>query len=144
MNRFLRGSMMVASLVACGFIVQAGSAQEKKEKSGYKGRLPAGWKNIGLSDDQEKQIKDIQIKNHDKITRLEDELEKIKADQMKAMRRILNPDQVRMIDKMESEKKKKAGKAAKSAKDTKDDDDPPAKTKKAKDASKKKSSEKDG
>lgn len=123
MTRFLRMGMCAATLVALGMTGGSIAAQEKKARE-YRGRLPNGWTRIGLSDEQEQKIRDIQIKNHDKISRLEEELEKLKDDERKAIKKVLNADQLKMVENMEAAaKKKKSAKAKPAAKSEKDDDE---------------------
>ncbi len=93
--------------LCCGFILLGGhgfdesTAQETKK---YTGRLPNGWRKLGLSKDQVQQIYKVQTEYGEKIEALELQIEKLEEEEKGEMLKVLTDPQREYLKKMLLEK----------------------------------------
>ncbi|GIW81296.1 MAG: hypothetical protein KatS3mg105_3103 [Gemmatales bacterium] len=119
-SRFLAGLLAVSLLFVGGL-----SGQEKKKA--FKGRLPAGWSKLGITDKQRQSIYAVQKKYYDKIKELERQIEELKTAEREEMIALLSDLQKQRLKEIESEqenKNKKKRKDSPSIKPPNDKNDP--------------------
>lgn len=92
--RALAGTAMLATL----FLLSSDGvqSQDKKEKAPpgkVTGQLPPGWKDLNLSAVQREEVYKINAEAKDKVDKLEEEIKKVKADQVKKRLAVLNEEQ---------------------------------------------------
>jgi len=100
---------MAMGLLMCSDGVQS---QEKKDAPKVKGQLPPGWKALDLSEEQKLGVYKVQTEYREKITKLEEEIKKLRTEQTKKMSEVLTADQKKkLIDAIAGEKKEEPKKA---------------------------------
>ena len=87
---------MFAVLIA-GFALVQGDTIDAQEKGKARGYLPSGWKKLNLSDEQKLKVYAAQAKYRDQIDKLEEQIEKLKAEQQSEIVKVLTADQKRAL-----------------------------------------------
>jgi Spy/CpxP family protein refolding chaperone len=115
--RFLLALAVVGLLVA-GFVAAQDAKKDDPKKDDTKivvvprHQLPANYKQLGLSDDQRKQIAKVQNDFGGKIEELQAQINKLKKEEKEAMEKVLTDDQrKRLLDIL----KEKSGATEKSS-----------------------------
>jgi hypothetical protein len=94
--RFARALAGAAMLAALFLLSSDGVSQDKKEKAApakITGQLPPGWKDLNLSAVQREEVYKINAEAKDKVDKLEEEIKKVKAEQVKKRLAVLNEEQ---------------------------------------------------
>jgi hypothetical protein len=91
--RALAGCTLLATLVLLSS--DGVLSQDKKDKppAKIKGQLPPGWGDLGLSAAQKEDVYKINAEYKEKVDKLEDEIKKLRAEQVKKRLTVLNDDQ---------------------------------------------------
>src|SRR5262249_49103637 len=92
----MRRSLTIVGL--CSVFVLAGlTAGDDKKSDPPKGKLPAGWSKLGLSENQKKDIYAIEADLGPKIEDLENQAKKLREERMEKMVKVLNEDQKKQL-----------------------------------------------
>jgi Spy/CpxP family protein refolding chaperone len=100
--------------------------EKKKGKAAAGGRLPNGWTQLGLSEEQKKKIYAAQQQVRPKIEQLQKQIDDLEADLRVQLRAVLTDEQLKKLEVVEASAKKKASerrreKAAKPSDDKSED-----------------------
>jgi Spy/CpxP family protein refolding chaperone len=102
MTRIGAFALLGAILVLSGGLVgqEPKKVDKPKDETAVKGRLPANWSKLDLSDSQRTQIYKVQSKYSAEIKKLKDQIEELEATRMKEMRAVLSPEQRKKLDQI--------------------------------------------
>jgi Spy/CpxP family protein refolding chaperone len=93
--------LLIAFALLAGIVLITGNgllSQEKKDPpTKIKGTLPAGWKALDLTGEQKQQIYKISIKYKEEITKMEDKIKEMRAEERREMVKILTDDQKKKL-----------------------------------------------
>src|SRR5262245_3057106 len=91
--RILAACTMLAALLLLSS--NGAVSQDKKDKSPGKitGQLPPGWKDLGLTAAQREEVYKINAEYKSKVDALEEEIKKVKAEQVKKRLAVLTDEQ---------------------------------------------------
>jgi Spy/CpxP family protein refolding chaperone len=104
-----------------GHSQEAAKAEKDSAKTRvFRGRLPANWGKLGISEEQRQRIYAMQIKAHDRIEALERELEQLKTQLEQAELAVLTPQQRARLAEIEAEARAKRANRSKAKSGTAD------------------------
>jgi hypothetical protein len=91
----------LVGILVVGFLVGGMSfADDKKETPKGRGALPTYFKKLGLNESQEAKCKEIHTEFRGKITDLEEQIKKLRRDEIAAYSKVLTDDQKKRLRDM--------------------------------------------